>query len=120
MNLLFINATTNDNLSPIQELEDTGHNVRIANSLPSALQAVKDGDPDLIVVDANLDFDISTTLLHLRNAFNGNMVAYGEDLSPETSQILAHVGIVTVLVSLSDVISQQKQGPDERTSLEAA
>jgi CheY-like chemotaxis protein len=108
MKVLFLNATTVDGLSAIEEIEEFGHDVRVANSLPAALRAVEDEQPDLIVIDANLEFSITTALLHLRNAFNGNIVAYGEDLSPATRKFLAHVGIATVLASISDVISQQK------------
>ena len=112
MNALFLNATTNESLSAIQEIEELGHDVRVANSLPSALRCIEDKHPDLIVIDANLEFSSTDALLYLRRAFNGNIVAYGKNLSSATRQFLAHVGIATVLVSISDVISHQKLDTD--------
>ncbi|NQW20494.1 MAG: hypothetical protein HQ477_07195 [Chloroflexi bacterium] len=107
MNALFLNATTNDNLSAIQEVEEQGHHVRIANSLQSAIRDIENSDPDLIVINADLEFSSTDALLYLRHAFRGNIVAYGENISPATRQYLAHVGIATVLDSISDVIAQQ-------------
>ncbi len=120
MNTLFLNATTNESLSAIQEIEELGHYVRIANSLSSALRSIEQHHPDLIVIDASLEFSSTDALLYLRRAFNGNIVAYGDNISSATRQFLAHVGIATVLASISDVISLQKLNSDVRVPPRAA
>lgn len=120
LNTLFLNATTKESLSVIEEIEELGHNVRIANSLQSALRAIEDNHPDLVVIDANLEFGSTDALLYLRQAFRGNIVAYGDNLSSATRQFLAHVGIATVLVSISDVVAHQKLNIDFDTPTVAA
>jgi CheY-like chemotaxis protein len=120
LNTLFLNATTNASLLAIQEIEELGHQVTVANSLSSALRSIEKHHLDLIVIDANLEFSSTDALMYLRQAFTGNIVAYGENLSPATRQFLAHVGIATVLASISDVISLQKLNSDVRVPPRAA
>ena len=120
MNTLFLNATTNQSLAAIQEIKELGHDVRVANSLTSAVRSIEEHNPDLIVLEASLEFSSSDAILYLQRAFDGKIVAFGANISSATQQFLAHVGIATVGHSITEVVSQQPVKSETRTLASAA
>ena len=114
LNTLFLNATTNQSLAAIQEIEELGHDVRVANSLTAAVRSIEGHNPDLIVIEASLEFSSSDAILYLRRAFNGDIVAFGANISSATQQFLAHVGILTVTGPISEIVSPAASKTDAR------
>jgi CheY-like chemotaxis protein len=120
LNALFLNATTNINLSAIQGFLDLGHEVKIANSLNSAIRSIEANYPDLIVIDASLEFSSTDAIMYLRRIFSGGITAIGDSVTSATRQFLEHVGIPTVAGSFADVVSQQALGTKLRVAVLAA
>jgi AmiR/NasT family two-component response regulator len=120
LNTLFLNATTKQSLAAIQEIKELGHDVRVANSLTSAVRSIEEHNHDLIVIEVSLEFSSSDAILYLQHAFDGNIVAFGENISSATRQFLAHVGIVTVDHSITEVVSQFPVHSDARAFATAA
>ena len=114
LNTLFLNATTNQSLAAIQEIEELGHDVRVANSLTAAVRSIEGHNPDLIVIEASLEFSSSDAILYLRRAFNGGIVAFGANISSATQQFLAHVGIPTLTRPISEIVSPAASKTDAR------
>jgi len=124
LNTLFLNATTKQSLAAIQEIKELGHDVRVANSLTSAVRSIEEHNHDLIVIEVSLEFSLefssSDAILYLQHAFDGNIVAFGENISSATRQFLAHVDIVTVDHSITEVVSQFPVHSDARAFATAA
>jgi AmiR/NasT family two-component response regulator len=114
LNTLFLNATTNQSLAAIQEIEELGHDVRVADSLTAAVRSIEGHNPDLIVIEASLEFSSSDAILYLRRAFNGDIVAFGANISSATQQFLAHVGIPTLTRPISEIVSPAASKTDAR------
>ena len=106
LNTLFLNATTLESMKVIEQLDEQEHQTRIANSIQAAIRALQEQLPDLIVIDASLEFSSTNALIYIRNMFTGNIAAYGENISPATRQLLGHLGISVVLRSISDITAQ--------------
>ena len=120
MNTLFLNATTNQSLAAIQEIEDLGHHVRVANSLTAAVRSIEKQNPELIVIEASLEFSSSDAILYIQHAFDGKIVALSENISSATQQFLAHVGIPTVTGPISEIVSPAASKTDARELAAAA
>ena len=105
LNTLFLNATTPESMKVISQLDEQGHKSRIANSLQAAIRALEEHVPDLVVIDASLEFSSTTALIYIRNMFSGEIAAYGEKISAATRQLLVHLGVTVILRSISEIAS---------------
>jgi|TARA_B100000315_G_C14190774_1_gene413218 hypothetical protein len=104
LNTLFLNATTSESMVVIGELEEHGHQFEVANSFQAALMSLEQKVPDLIVIDASLEFSSTNALMYIRNMFDGKIAVYGERISPATSQLLSHLGVSIIVRSISDLL----------------
>ena len=85
----------------IGELEEHGHQFEVANSFQAALMSLEQKVPDLIVIDASLEFSSTNALMYIRNMFDGKIAVYGERISPATSQLLSHLGVSIIVRSIT-------------------
>ncbi len=106
LNTLFLNATTPESMTVISQLDEQGHKSEVANSFQAAIRALEDHVPDLVVIDASLEFSSTDALMYIRNMFDGKIAAYGDEISAATRQLLIHLGISVIVVSISDIASQ--------------
>jgi hypothetical protein len=120
LNTLILNATTNQSLAAIQEIEKLGHDVRVVNSHTAAVRSIEGHNPDLIVIDASLEFSSPDPILYFRRAFNGDIVAFGANISSATQQFLSRVGIPTVTGPISEIVSPAASKTDARELAAAA
>ena len=120
MNTLFLNATTDEAYEFIAALGEQGHTIRIANSFQSAVHELQGVAPDVIVLDASLEFSSTDALLYLRNMYSGNIVAYGSQITVSTKNFLTHLGITHIVRSISDLSPLFHDEPGLKVSEPAA
>lgn len=116
MNTLFLNATTDEAYEFIAALGEQGHTIRIANSFQSAVHELQGVEPDVIVLDASLEFSSTDALLYLRNMYSGNIVAYGSQITVSTKNFLTHLGITHIVQSINDLSPLFYNEPDVEVS----
>ena len=96
MNMLLLNATTSESDKVIVGLEGKGWSVTVANSFRTAINEILRSQPDLIVIDATLEFGSTDALFYIRNLYDGSVAAFGYDVSTATRDFLSHLGVAFV------------------------
>ena len=119
LSTLFLNATTLQSVSLVNQLEDLGYPTTVANSFQAAVVAIENSYPELIVLDAGLEFGSTDALLYIRNMFEGQIAVVGTNISLATSQFLEHLGITKVVNSASDILNLMPADSPDRSTVVA-
>ena len=104
----------------MNQLESQGYQTTIANSFQAAVASIESHYPNLIAIDASLEFGSTDALVHIRNMYDGEIAVLDTVISPATKPFLEHLGITKTVRSVEDILKLIPSEHDTTPSIDAA